>query len=742
MSDPFALDDEPQPRPTTAAPPSYPYLDGLNPEQQEAVLATEGPVLVLAGAGTGKTRVLTARLAYILESGRAQPWQVLAVTFTNKAAQEMQERVASLVGPAARSAWLGTFHSIGVRILRAHGEAVGLKSNFTVLDEDDQIRLIKQIMSEGNVDPKRWPPAGVLREIQSWKDKGLTPAQVPEADDPDKRLIPLYRQYQERLQILNAADFGDLLLLCLQLFTANPDVLAQYQERFRYLLVDEYQDTNVAQYLWLRLLAQKSANLCCVGDDDQSIYSWRGAEIDNILRFEHDFPGAKVIRLERNYRSGEHILGAASGLIARNAGRLGKTLRVGREGGKHQAAKVEIMGLWNGEEEARQIADRMVVLKKEGTSCSEMAVLVRAGFQTREFEERFITIGLPYRVVGGPRFYERQEIRDALAYLRVVAQPDDSLAFERIVNTPRRGLGDSTLQTIHKLARSLGKSLLAASVVLVETDEIKPRARASLKALLDNFQRWSSLIGGIAPADLAQQILEESGYIAHWKADTAPDAPGRVENLKELYSAIEPFENLTTFLEHVSLVMDNNAGADTDKVTLMTLHGAKGLEFDAVFLPGWEEGLFPHPRAMDDRGDRGLEEERRLAYVGITRARKLAVISYAGERRIFNQWAHPSPSRFIDELPEAHIENRGMKGLDVGQRFTETGAGWGQRFASRQTAPQGFVVRSDAGFAEGDRVFHEKFGYGRVLDVDGTRLDILFDKAGAKKVVDSFVRKA
>ncbi|MBF0269843.1 MAG: UvrD-helicase domain-containing protein [Alphaproteobacteria bacterium] len=744
MSDPFALDDEPLAGPAlSAAPPSYPYFDGLNSEQREAALAVEGPVLVLAGAGTGKTRVLTARLAYILDSGKAQPWQVLAVTFTNKAAGEMQERVAGLVGPAARSAWLGTFHSIGVKILRAHGEAVGLKSNFTVLDEDDQLRLVKQLLNEGNIDPKRWPPAAILREIQAWKDKGLSPDQVPEADDPDKRLIPLYRQYQDRMQTLNAADFGDLLLLCLQLFQKNPEALAQYQERFRYILVDEYQDTNVAQYLWLRLLAQKSGNLCCVGDDDQSIYSWRGAEIDNILRFEHDFPGARVIRLERNYRSGEHILGAASGLIAHNAGRLGKTLRPGREGASKTAAKVEVMGLWNGEEEARQIADRMVVLKKEGISYAEMAVLVRAGFQTREFEERFITIGLPYRVVGGPRFYERQEIRDALAYLRVVAQPDDSLAFERIVNTPKRGLGDSTLQIIHRLSRAMNVSMLAASVNLVETDEIKPRAKAGLKAVLDNFQRWSSLVGGLSPADLAQQILEESGYIAMWKADTAPDAPGRVENLKELYSAIEPFESLTAFLEHVSLVMENNAGADADKVTLMTLHGAKGLEFDAVFLPGWEEGLFPHPRALDDQGERGLEEERRLAYVGITRARKLAVISYSGERRVYNQWVHPAPSRFISELPEAHVENRGMKGLDVSRNFAETGAGWGQRFAAKaKENMRGFIKESEAGFSEGDRVFHEKFGYGRVLDVDGTRLDILFDKAGAKKVVDSFVRKA
>jgi DNA helicase-2/ATP-dependent DNA helicase PcrA len=746
MSDPFSLDDDstPAPAPSQAAALVAPaYLEGLNPEQREAVQSTDGPVLVLAGAGTGKTRVLTARLAYILQRGLAQPWQLLAVTFTNKAAGEMQERVAGLVGPPARSCWMGTFHSIGVKILRVHGEAVGLKSNFTVLDEDDQQRLIKQIMNEGNVDTKRWPPSAVLREIQAWKDKGLMPDQVPESDDPDKRLIPLYRQYQERLQTVNAADFGDLLLLCLQLFKTHPEVLAQYQDRFRYLMVDEYQDTNVAQYLWLRLLAQKSGNLCCVGDDDQSIYSWRGAEIDNILRFEHDFPGAKVIRLERNYRSGEHILGAASGLIAHNAGRLGKTLRSGREGPSKGAAKVEVMGLWNGEEEARQIADRMVTLKKEGMSYSEMAVLVRAGFQTREFEERFITIGLPYRVVGGPRFYERQEIRDALAYLRVVSQPDDSLAFERIVNVPKRGLGESTVQTIHKLSRAMNISLLAAAVNLVETDELKPKAKASLKALLDNFLRWGSLLGGLQPADLAQQVLEESGYIAMWKADTAPDAPGRVENLKELYSAVEPFENLTAFLEHVSLVMENNAESSADKVTLMTLHGAKGLEFDAVFLPGWEEGLFPHPKAMDDRGERGLEEERRLAYVGITRARRLAVVSYAGERRVYNQWVHPAPSRFIGELPEAHIENRGMKGLDVSSRFPETGAGWGQKFAAKaKDNIRGFIQESEAGFKEGDRVFHEKFGYGRVLDVDGQRLDILFDKAGAKKVLDSFVRKA
>jgi len=729
MIDPLLAADEEHG--LSAAPPSY--LSGLNPEQLLAVQTTEGPVLVLAGAGTGKTRVLTSRLAHILASGRARPWQVLAVTFTNRAAGEMRERVAAISGADAGKLWLGTFHSVGVRILRAHADKVGLRPNFTVLDADDQLRLLKQVMADANLDPKRYPPPMVLAAIQGWKDRGLTPDKVPDEDDrAEGKAIELYRLYQQRLLTVNAVDFGDLLLLVLELFTHNADILAQYQERFRYILVDEYQDTNVAQYLWLRLLARKNGNLCCVGDDDQSIYSWRGAEIDNILRFEHDFPGATVIRLERNYRSTPHILAAASGLIAHNDGRLGKTLMPGRPADPG-SAKVELRGVWNGEEEARFVAERIAELERHGQRLSEIAILVRAGFQTREFEERLMRVGLAYRVVGGPRFYERQEIRDALAYLRVIAQSADSLAFERIVNLPKRGIGDSTLQVVHKLARAQNLPLVDAVRRLLDTDDLKPRPKATLAALLDQFAAWAKLAESLSPAELAKTVLDQSGYLAMWRADPAPDAPGRVDNLKELVAALESFDSLTAFLEHVSLVMENDAQAGAEKISLMTLHGAKGLEFDVVFLPGWEEGLFPHPRALDEQGTRGLEEERRLAYVGLTRARERAIISHAAERRVYNQWMHPPPSRFLEELPGDHVERAQSRGLDIRPPgLAERDTAW--------SAPK--PAKPAATFQPGDRVFHQKFGYGRVLIADGGKLDIDFDKAGMKKVIDSFVAKA
>ncbi|MCC7167064.1 MAG: UvrD-helicase domain-containing protein [Rhodospirillales bacterium] len=729
MIDPLLAADEEHG--LSAAPPSY--LSGLNPEQLLAVQTTEGPVLVLAGAGTGKTRVLTSRLAHILASGRARPWQVLAVTFTNRAAGEMRERVAAISGADAGKLWLGTFHSVGVRILRAHADKVGLRPNFTVLDADDQLRLLKQVMADANLDPKRYPPPMVLAAIQGWKDRGLTPDKVPDEDDrAEGKAIGLYRLYQQRLLTVNAVDFGDLLLLVLELFTHNADILAQYQERFRYILVDEYQDTNVAQYLWLRLLARKNGNLCCVGDDDQSIYSWRGAEIDNILRFEHDFPGATVIRLERNYRSTPHILAAASGLIAHNDGRLGKTLMPGRPADPG-SAKVELRGVWNGEEEARFVAERIAELERHGQRLSEIAILVRAGFQTREFEERLMRVGLAYRVVGGPRFYERQEIRDALAYLRVIAQSADSLAFERIVNLPKRGIGDSTLQVVHKLARAQNLPLVDAVRRLLDTDDLKPRPKATLAALLDQFAAWAKLAESLSPAELAKTVLDQSGYLAMWRADPAPDAPGRVDNLKELVAALESFDSLTAFLEHVSLVMENDAQAGAEKISLMTLHGAKGLEFDVVFLPGWEEGLFPHPRALDEQGTRGLEEERRLAYVGLTRARERAIISHAAERRVYNQWMHPPPSRFLEELPGDHVERAQIRGLDIRPPgLAERDTAW--------SAPK--PAKPAATFQPGDRVFHQKFGYGRVLIADGGKLDIDFDKAGMKKVIDSFVAKA
>jgi DNA helicase-2/ATP-dependent DNA helicase PcrA len=743
MSDPFSLDDDQPaafrpvpPRGPVDVPPDAPWLGGLNPEQHQAVTVTDGPVLVLSGAGTGKTRVLTSRLAQILAGRKAQPWQCLAVTFTNKAAREMRERVSQLVGPAAESLWLGTFHALCVRILRRHAELVGLKGNFTILDSDDQIRLLKQVMESEGVDAKRWPAPAMMATIQRWKDRAQTPDKVAGGEAGDMaggRVVELYRAYQDRLRVLNACDFGDLLLHCLTIFLTKPDVAAQYQDQFRYILVDEYQDTNVAQYLWLRLLAQKHRNICCVGDDDQSIYSWRGAEVGNILKFEKDFPGARVIRLERNYRSTPHILAAASHLIAHNEGRLGKTLRPGLDHGPDCVHKIRVRGVWDGPEEARVVVDEIEALQRDGESLSQIAILVRAGFQTREFEERLITTGVPYRVLGGPRFYERQEIRDALAYLRLVHSPDDGLAFERVVNLPKRGLGDAALNMVHATARARGLPLFEAARLLTETDELKPRPKTALAGFCADIMRWREDLELVGHQELAARIIEESGYLAMWKADKSAEAPGRVENLGELIRALAEYESLEQFLDHVALVMENDNRTDTDRVTVMTLHGAKGLEFDCVFLPGWEEGVFPHQRAMDEGGLAGLEEERRLAYVGLTRARRRLLVTFAANRRIYNQWQTALPSRFLDELPDAHVERMGERGLYAGGATTWTKP---KEQATWQVAAR---PASSSDYDVGERVLHQKFGPGTVLAVDGDKLEIAFDKAGTKKVLDSFV---
>ena len=752
----------PESPPPAAAPA---YLATLNPPQREAVETLDGPLLVLAGAGTGKTRVLITRLAHILVTRRAFPSQILAVTFTNRAAREMRQRVAALIGDAVEGLWLGTFHALAARVLRRHAELVGLAPSFTILDADDQIRLVKQLLEAEKIDDKKWPARVVLSVIERWKDRGLPPDKVS-ADAAGEvaggRAVELYAQYQERLKTLNACDFGDLLLHTLTIFATRPDVLAEYHRRFRYILVDEYQDTNVAQYLWLRLLAQSHRNICCVGDDDQSIYSWRGAEVGNILRFEKDFPGARIVRLEQNYRSTRHILAAAASLIAHNRGRLGKTLWTAENGGE----KVQVRGLWDGEEEARWLGDQVEALQNKGEKLGEIAVLVRAGFQTREFEERFITLGVSYRVVGGPRFYERQEIRDAIAYFRLVAQPADDLAFERIVNLPRRGIGEATMQALHRFARTEKLPLGEAAARLVEADELKPQARGALRRLLDDFARWRDRLASEHHPDLAETILDESGYTAMWQADRSADAPGRLENLKELIAALEEFETLPAFLEHVSLVMDNAEGPPGEMVSLMTLHSAKGLEFDTVFLPGWEEGLFPHPRALDEGGDRALEEERRLAHVGLTRARLRALISFAANRRIHNLWQSSIPSRFIAELPAEHVEMASEPGLWAG---AVGGEAWGDPLAGTAWAGAAGGPSLGAGsargrvdplaiegraervaprrgpqkpFAPGARVFHQKFGYGRVIAVEAGKLDVEFEHAGRKKVMDAFVEPA
>jgi DNA helicase-2/ATP-dependent DNA helicase PcrA len=889
--------------------PGAPYLAGLNPEQRLAIETLDGPVLVLAGAGTGKTRVLTVRIAHILATGRARPSEILAVTFTNKAAREMKHRVGEIVGHVVEGMpWLGTFHAIGVRILRRHAELVGLKPDFTILDVDDQIRLLKQLLEAENIDEKRWPARVLAGLIDGWKNRGLTPEQVPPGEAAafaNGKGLKLYKAFQERLKILNAADFGDLLLENIRLFREQPEVLRQYQSRFKFILVDEYQDTNVAQYLWLRLLAQRTSqaastnptsphggevgersepgegvrtvqdnrsagapspqpsphrgegvrgsvlestspalaakNICCVGDDDQSIYGWRGAEVDNILRFEHDFPGATVIRLERNYRSTGHILAAASHLIAHNEGRLGKTLRTDDVPGE----KVTVTGSWDSEEEARAIGEEIEQLQRGGHTLNQIAILVRASFQMREFEDRFVTLGLPYRVIGGPRFYERAEIRDALAYLRVINSPADDLAFERIVNVPKRGLGDATVQLLHDHARKRRVPLTEAARTMVATDELKPKPRGALRGLLDSIERWRRRRDNLPHTQLAEIVLDESGYTEMWQKDRSADAAGRLENLKELVRSMEEFENLQGFLEHISLVMDNEKAAEADAVNIMTLHSAKGLEFDTVFLPGWEEGLFPHQRTLDDQGRAGLEEERRLAHVGITRARKRAKIYFATNRRMHGLWQTNIPSRFLDELPEAHVEvteaqggyggfggygGYGASRFDAttafgsnyatpgwqraqakkggGGGFAETGsryaadedlshlspAGRGrssQRVRSEVAGPMTSSARSGEGarrsdfgaaddtsspspwrareersasgarrlpltiegelvakstgtvsaFTLGDRVFHQKFGNGNVTAIDGNKLTIQFDRAGEKRVVDSFVER-
>ena len=784
-----------------------PYLDGLNPAQREAVETLDGPVLMLAGAGTGKTKALTTRIVHLMNASKARPNEILAVTFTNKAAREMKNRVGGMLGKSIEGMpWLGTFHSICVKLLRRHAELVGLKSNFTILDTDDQIRLLKQLLRAENIDDKRWPARMLAGLIDGWKNRALTPDKVPSADAGayNNRGTEFYEMYQKRLLELNAVDFGDLLLHVVTIFQTHDDVLNQYQRWFRYILVDEYQDTNVAQYLWLRLLAGGHKNICCVGDDDQSIYGWRGAEVGNILRFEKDFPGAKVVRLEQNYRSTPHILAAASNVIAGNEGRLGKDLWTAEEEGE----KVRLIGHWDGEEEARWIGEEIEAMQS-GTrglspmSLDNMAILVRASHQMRAFEDRFLTIGLPYRVIGGPRFYERMEIRDAMAYFRVVTSPDDDLAFERIVNTPKRGLGDKAQQKIQMAARENGVSLLEGARIVVETKGIGGKGGTELGKLVDGIARWSALTRGplmanvvdddavlddgptftqpeygppeMGHVELAQVILDESGYTAHWQNDKTPEGPGRLENLKELVKALEQFENLQGFLEHVSLIMDNEQDDHGAKVSIMTLHGAKGLEFPAVFLPGWEDGLFPSQRSMDESGLKGLEEERRLAYVGITRAEEICTISFAANRMVFGQWQNALPSRFIDELPEDHVDvltppglyggNYGAAGMGMGggtrgqsdleQRVQDANVynspGWkrlqarkDQRPMSQPSEAKNITIDMTAvsSFSMGERVFHQKFGYGAVIGIEGDKLEIDFEKAGTKKVVSRFVAAA
>ena len=760
------------------------YMDELNPAQRAAVEQLDGPVLMLAGAGTGKTKALTTRVVHLLNTGAARPNEILSVTFTNKAAREMKSRVGNLIGQIEGLPWMGTFHSICVKLLRRHAELVGLKSNFTILDTDDQLRLMKQLISAAQIDDKRWPARQLANIIDNWKNRAWAPNQVPESELVLYNYVgaDLYKQYQQRLRDLNATDFGDLLLHVVTIFQNNPDILSQYNRFFKYILVDEYQDTNVAQYLWLRLLAQGHQNICCVGDDDQSIYGWRGAEVGNILRFEKDFPGAHVVRLEQNYRSTQHILGAASGIIDGNQGRLGKTLWTE----KLEGEKVRLIGHWDGEEEARWIGDEIEASQvgtrgRDPYDLDSVAILVRASHQMRAFEDRFLTIGLPYRVLGGPRFYERMEIRDAMGYFRLALSRDDDLAFERIVNTPKRGLGNKAQQKIQFEARTNGVSLVEGARILLSRRGLGGKGATELGLLIDGIDRWGAQVR-IADAnhvELAEIILDESGYTAHWQNDRTPEGPGRLENLKELVKALEGFENLQGFLEHVSLIMDNEQESNGAKVSIMTLHGAKGLEFPMVFLPGWEDGLFPSQRSMDESGLKGLEEERRLAYVGITRAEEVCTISFAANRRVYGQWQSALPSRFVDELPGEHVDVltppglygggygaagmgasanpvvQEMEGSDIFDRASKADVynspGW-KRLQER-SAKRGLGQPSEqrnmtidmnviSSFSLGDRVFHQKFGYGEVMNIEGEKLDIEFDKAGSKKVVAQYIQSA
>ena len=753
------------------------YLTGLNAPQREAVLTTDGPVLVLAGAGTGKTSALTARLAHLIATRRAWPSQILVVTFTNKAAREMKERIARISGGAIEGMpWLGTFHSVAARMLRAHAELVGLQSNFTILDTDDQLRLMKQLILAANLDEKRWPARQLAGVIDRWKNRGWTPSHIDAAESEafaSGRGRELYAAYQLRLRTLNACDFGDLLLHMLTIFRAHPDVLETYRERFKYILVDEYQDTNASQYDWLKLLAEPRRNLCCVGDDDQSIYSWRGAEVANILRFDQDFPGAAVIRLEQNYRSTPHILAAATGLIAHNSGRLGKTLWTATNGGD----KVRVIGVWDGPEEARRIGEEIEAHARTGGSLDDTAILVRAQFQTRELEERFIAIGLAYQIVGGFRFYERAEIRDALAYLRLVAQASDDLAFERIVNVPKRGLGDKAVERIHRFARATSQPLLFAAAQMLDSDELTPQARRSLGRFVGDVSRWRTM--QVPHPELARLILDESGYTAALQAERSAESAGRLENLTELTRAMEEYDTLGAFLEHVSLVMDNDAKRGEPKVTIMTIHAAKGLEFPILFLAGWEEGVFPSQRALDEGGLAALEEERRLAYVAITRARTRATILHAANRRIYGQWTSSIPSRFVAELPQDHVdqettmtggeslwraqwsehsapfahvsrmERRGpgvLRALNPsppvgeGDSAKRSGVRGSTRTPQESRSPAvslGNKGRTDLSLCQ--RVFHAKFGYGQIAAIEGNKLEIDFEHAGRKRVLDSFV---
>ena len=699
------------------------FLEFLNTNQKKAVLETSGPLLILAGAGTGKTRVLTTRLANILKNRLANPHETLTVTFTNKAASEMKQRVEFMLKVATDGWWIGTFHAMAARILRNHPELAGLKKQFSIIDIDDQIRLVKQALSYHNVDEKRWPPRLLHNIIQRWKDKGMNPDNISDKEKlGNVNSKEIYKTYQNRLLTLNVVDYGDLLLHNINIFRNNPEVLASYKNKFKYILVDEYQDTNVCQHTWLKLLADQYKNICAVGDDDQSIYSWRGAEVKNILRFEDTFKNTKVIKLEENYRSTGNILEAANELVKNNKARLGKKLWT-KEG---QGERIKVINISNSEEEAIVVSDLIENLFSKGQKLSSIAILVRATYQTRFFEDRFIKIGLPYKIIGGTKFYERLEIRDAMAYLRLVSSDLDDLAFERIVNVPKRGLGTKSLLDIETFSRKENVSLLESCRKLLQNDHFNTKTSSNLKVFLMSLKSWKEKKEALSAAELAELILEESGYTEMWQNDKSIEAEGRLENLKELVSAISDFENLNSFLEHIQLVMDNSINNKKDTVNLLTLHAAKGLEFDYVFLPGWEEEIFPNKKSIDESLNEGLEEERRLAYVGITRAKKEVWILHANTRFIHGNWLFSSPSRFIKELPKKNILTSNL--------FFDNNN-------KKEVYDQTDNLINYENLLVGDKVFHQKFGYGIIKTLDGDNAEVAFSKTNIKKVKTNYLIK-
>ncbi|MEL0185222.1 MAG: UvrD-helicase domain-containing protein [Hyphomicrobiales bacterium] len=737
------------------------YLSYLNEQQKEAVLHTEGPLLILAGAGTGKTSVLTSRLAHIIHNKLAFPNNILAVTFTNKAAKEMQFRIGNIIGNAVEGMnWLGTFHSIGTKLLRMHAELVHLKSDFTILDTDDQLKVIKEVIRLLDIDEKQFPPRLFLSFIDQCKNKGLSPENVKTHMDLDsihEKSLEVYKNYQQRLKTLNSADFGDLLMLPLHILKENEAILNKFQSIFKYILVDEYQDTNTVQYLLLRVLSQKNKNIACVGDDDQSIYGWRGADVNNILNFEKDFEGSKIIRLEKNYRSTVNILGAARSLIANNIDRLGKELSSSSD---EVGDKVRVVSVWSAEDEAIFITDEIDRKLISKTDLNQISILVRASFQMREIEDRLILNSIPYRVIGGPKFYERQEIRDVIAYLQLLLNQNHDLKFERILNVPKRGLGETTIRMLNDASKIYNLSLFDVSKKLIQTDELKPQQRTQLSSFIAMVENWKRKLDELDHVTLTELILEDSGYIEMWEKDKTPSSLTRIENIKELVGQIAEFNSLHEFIDHVSLVLEVENDQSTSKVSLMTLHSAKGLEFDCVFMPGLEEGIFPNQRSLDEKGNIGLEEERRLAHVGMTRAKKYLYLINSQNRRVYGNWMQSIPSRFISEISREFIDDDAT----LNAAAINTINTYGNTFqniapydyqkkklsAMERLKAAGHFDNSIEVFDDisddnneivfqNQRVFHTKFGYGIVIGNENDRVEVDFDKAGKKIVLSSYL---